>query len=182
MKIQIRGKKINLRALAPSDARSIFANVNDRQVSRYLKRIPYPYALRDAKAIIKKARQAGRKKIKTDYYFGMEDKTSRQIIGMVGLHKISPRDQNAEVGYWLGRKYWRQGIGTEALTLILQFAFGKLKLNMLYAGAMSSNVASQSLLAKCGFKRGGRRRQTFFREGKYLDDIFFDILKKEFKQ
>ena len=42
---------------------------------------------------------------------------------------------------------------------------------------MSSNVASQSLLAKCGFKRGGRRRQTFFREGKYLDDIFFDILK-----
>ena len=182
MKIKIIGKKINLRTLAPSDAQSIFENVNDKAVSRYMKRIPYPYTLKDAKKVIKKAQQAGRKKTKIDYYFGVEEKSSRQIIGMIGLHKVSQRDKNASIGYWLGRKYWRKGIGTEALQLILKFAFRKLKFNMLRAGVMRPNVASQKLLAKCGFKRGGRIRQRFFREGKYLDEIYFDILRKEFKK
>ena len=55
---------------------------------------------------------------------------------------------NPEVTYWLGKKFWGNGIATEALTKFL----GEIKWRPLYAAAAKDNLASIRVLKKCGFK------------------------------
>lgn len=54
------------------------------------------------------------------------------------------------IGYWFGRRYWGQGIGTKALTLFL-----RRETRPLYADPFSGNTGSVRLLEKCGFRRAG---------------------------
>jgi RimJ/RimL family protein N-acetyltransferase len=57
-------------------------------------------------------------------------------------------DGQREVGYWIGRKFWGQGIATAALRLFLQ----ELKERPLYAHVAKHNIASRRVLEKCGFR------------------------------
>jgi len=52
-----------------------------------------------------------------------------------------------EVGYWVGREFWGQGIATRALTLFLD----EFEVRPLYAHVARHNVASRRVLEKCGF-------------------------------
>ena len=52
-----------------------------------------------------------------------------------------------EVGYWLGRQFWGQGIATQALNLFLS----EVEMRPLYAHVARHNVASRRVLEKCGF-------------------------------
>jgi RimJ/RimL family protein N-acetyltransferase len=52
-----------------------------------------------------------------------------------------------EVGYWLGRAYWRKGVATRALSAFLELAPNR----PLFAYAAKSNIASIRVLQKCGF-------------------------------
>jgi len=98
---------------------------------------------------------------------------------MIGLMKIDYNNKNAEIGYWLGKKYWGRKIMKEALKLILNFGFKELKLVRIYARVMHPNIASANLLEKSGFKYEGRMRKTTFRKGKWLDDLRYSILREE---
>jgi len=53
-----------------------------------------------------------------------------------------------EVGYWLGREFWRRGIASEALNQFL----GQITRRPLYARTAKHNIASQKVLQKCGFE------------------------------
>jgi RimJ/RimL family protein N-acetyltransferase len=57
-------------------------------------------------------------------------------------------DGRREVGYWLGRAFWGQGVATRALALFLDVVSHR----PLYAGVAEHNVASQRVLTKCGFR------------------------------
>jgi len=115
----------------------------------------------------------------TAYELGVELKNTGQIIGGIGLLKIDRRSKNAEVGYWLSKKYWGQEIASEALKLILDFGFKKLKLMRFYARVMHPNIASMKLLEKAGFKYEGRMRKHIFKNGKWMDELRYAILREE---
>jgi len=176
MKLRIEGKTINLRKLKRSDSQSIYQNAKDFEIARYTT-LPHPYTLNDALIFIKRTHQKMRKK--TDYELGIELKENKKIIGVISLMKIDYNNKNAEIGYWLGKKYWRRKIMKEAVKLILNFGFKELKLVRIYARVMHPNIASAKLLEKSGFKYEGRMRKTTFRKGKWLDDLRYSILREE---
>ena len=68
-----------------------------------------------------------------------------QVAGNILCY--GPSDER-EVGYWLGREYWGQGVATEALTRFLTYV----KIRPLYAHVVRHNVASRRVLEKCGFR------------------------------
>lgn len=175
---KIIGQKINLRDINPKDAQSIYDNIKDKRITRYLL-TKQPYTIKMARDFIKRVKVDDSHK--KAYHFGIEDKKTKKIIGMVGLRSWSHEHRHAEVGYWLGLNYQRQGIMSEALTLVLDFAFKKVKLNRVQAGVMRPNVASAQLLKKLGFKYEGCSRRHFFRNGRWQDDLRFAILKEEYK-
>jgi RimJ/RimL family protein N-acetyltransferase len=184
MVLVIEGKRIVLRTPEKSDARSIQENLNDKEVSRYTRIIPYPYTLRHARDFIKIAQQQqhrrGGSSREEGYSFGIEIKQTHKIIGVISLTRLDCQNRNAEVGYWLGKKYWGRGLAKEALLGILDFGFGDLKLFRIYANVMHPNTASAKLLEKAGFELEGRMRKSVLKDGEWLDELRYSMLEEEY--
>jgi len=178
MEIKIKGEQINLRKLKKSDALSIYQNAKDFDIAKYT-RLPYPYKLKNAEDFIKITHQKIKKK--KVFEFGIELKETKKIIGMMSLMNIDYNNKNAEIGYWLGKKYWGKKIMKEAIILILNFGFKKLKLIRIYAKVMHPNISSIKLLEKSNFQYEGRMRRATLRKGKWMDDLMYSILSSEFK-
>lgn len=114
--------------------------------------------------------------------FAIVDLKSDKLIGNCGFNTIDNRNRIAEVGIFIGEEENRSnGYGTEALRLLLDFGFNYLNLNNIMLGVRSFNERAIACYKKVGFKEYGRRRECYFLNGKYYDDIFMDILAREFK-
>ena len=177
--MKIRGERIILRPLQKEDAGSLFNHANDLDIARYTL-LPHPYTLKTALDFINITKKNREKK--KAFEFGIELMETEKIIGMISLMNIDEKNKNAEIGYWLGKKYWGKGIMREAVKLILQFGFKKLKLERIYAKVLHPNVASAKLLEKSGLRYEGRLRRATLRRGRWYDDLCFGILKTELRK
>jgi len=176
--LKLIGKRIILRPLKISDVKDIYFNIQDRKIAENTSLIPWPYKLKDAKDFIQKKQKSYQKK--SDFAFGIELRSKEEVIGCISLDKVNFEHKNAEIGYWLGPRYWGQGITTEAGKLILKFAFKKIKLHRVYGFAFSDNPASQQVFKNLGFRKEGFLRQTHWRFGRWRNDVQYGILNKEF--
>ena len=175
-KILIKGKRINLRTLRLSDADSIKRHINSKGIVRYTQNIPYPYKRKQAVSFIRKSFTKIKKG--TDYELGIE--LNGEIIGGASLLKI--KDRIAEIGYWLGKRFWGKGYMTEASKLIIEYGFNKLKLIRICSRVAGPNLASQRVLEKIGFKKEGIGRKQFFKNGKYYDEVRYGLLREEWNK
>jgi RimJ/RimL family protein N-acetyltransferase len=176
---EIAEKRITLRRLRFSDSKDIYHNIKDREVVKWTLNIPHPYSRNEAIKFIRKVNYEARKK--KSYVFGIALKDENKIIGVIGLSKINYKDSNAEIGYWLGKKYWGKGIMTEAVKLILELGFKQLKLHKINAGLFEKNIASKKVLEKAGFRFEGKIRESRFRSGGWHDELRYGILYSEYK-
>ncbi|MDR0814051.1 MAG: GNAT family N-acetyltransferase [Oscillospiraceae bacterium] len=87
----------------------------------------------------------------------IELKTTGKPVGSIGLmtiatsHTAPLAENEGEIGYWLGEDYWGQGLMPEAVTAVLRYAFGELKLSRVWAGYFPGNNKSRRVQEKCGF-------------------------------
>ena len=169
-------ERLILRPLVFKDAEDIAENLNNINVSRYLSIVPYPYNLKNAKEFIKITR-------KSRNFFAIALKSSEKVVGIIVLMNVDSYVKKADIGYWLGEKYWRQGIAAEALLAIVKFAFSKLKLVRLQATVAIKNKSSVKLLRKAGFKKEGLRRKALRAKstGKWHDTYDFGLLRSDVK-
>jgi RimJ/RimL family protein N-acetyltransferase len=173
----LKGTKVNLRRVQKSDADSIAENANNPLVTQYLF-TPYPYTVVDALDFISSSHRMHR--TNTSYPFGIEHKEERKIVGTIGLYRVDHVNKSAELGFWLGHKYWRQGLTSEAIDLILDFAFNERGFHRIYARVMHPNKASLKLLDKLGFTQEGTMRQAVYRNNEWLDFVWFAMLENEY--
>ena len=77
------------------------------------------------------------------------------VVGCVGL---APTDDPhaAELGYYMRRSHWGQGLATEAAAAVVRYGFGHLALGHLVSGHYADNPASGRVLRKLGFVEVGR--------------------------
>jgi RimJ/RimL family protein N-acetyltransferase len=162
----IKTKKFILRPLKMSDKESLAKHVNYRAIARNLLVIPYPYKLKDAKFWISKVLKYNKMKKPTDIIFGIE--INGNVVGSIGIHRIKEKHK-AEIGYWLGKEYWGKGIMSEAVKIISEYCFNKLKLRRIVAKVFLFNEPSKRVLEKNGFKMEGILRKEENKKGKLLD-------------
>lgn len=139
----VRTNRIVLRAPIASDAPSIARLANDYGVASMTARLPHPYGLADAQQWI--ASLADRDRA-TDLSLVIEK--GGQAAGVIGLH---PGQDGTELGYWLGRPFWGQGLATEAVIGLLAWVRDNWSLRYLRAGHFVDNPASGAVLIKAGF-------------------------------
>ena len=84
------------------------------------------------------------------------------------LKKISWAKKKADIGYWLAKEYWGKGVMGEAVSLVLKFAFFKLKFVRVGGLVFEENKASIKVLEKTGFKYEGKLRKYRKHAGKHL--------------
>jgi RimJ/RimL family protein N-acetyltransferase len=173
MKLEFEGEKIRIRKLKLSDAENIYRNIRDKEIVKFTN-IPHPYYGKDAEIFIRKSWRGIKNK---EYYsFGTALKTDNKIIGGVALRGINWEFKNAEIGYWLGKKFWGKGLGREAIKLIVKFGFEQLKLHRIYGIIFKENIASQKVLEKCGFKLEGELKEEFYRNEKWHNGLIYGLL------
>ncbi|MFH1787545.1 MAG: GNAT family protein [archaeon] len=181
--MKLETKRLILRYPRKSDWKDIVEGIKDIKVSRYLTTVPYPYKKKDADWWINDCIKRSRKKKKESYNFVIELKSEKKVIGGTGLHKINLRDQTAETGSWIAKKYWRNHFITEAKIAVNNYAFNKLKLRKLTSKAFTTNKASNTMLKKLGYKLEGTLRKAHRPKstGKIHDVNVYGLLKEEWK-
>lgn len=101
-------------------------------------------------------------------------------IGFVGLEGNIRFHKDAFVGIGLGDpKYWGKGYGTEAMALILRYAFMELNLHRVSLNVFSYNERAIRSYQKNGFVIEGKISNLVERDGKFWDVYYMGILKSE---
>ena len=167
----IKTKNFILRPFKMSDAEDIAKNINDKIISRNTATIPYPYTLKDAKWWLNKRAKRSREK-----HVNFAIVIDGEVGGSVGLNDIE-KGYKAEVGYWLARKHWGKGIMPEAVKVIVDFGFKKLKLKRIWAGVYSFNPPSKRVLEKNGFKLEGTLIKDVKKGNKLFDKYILAKVK-----
>ena len=104
------------------------------------------------------------------------------LIGSAGFYDWDAEVRSAEFGYDLRPEYWGRGLMAEALTAILDFAFGSLGLNRAQVLLMPRNLRSRRLVERLGFtKEGALREHDFDERGELCDDVVFSLLAREWR-
>jgi ribosomal-protein-alanine N-acetyltransferase len=105
------------------------------------------------------------------------------LVGGVGLSNVRRGvSETASLGYWIGKRFARQGLMTAALPLVLDFAFARLRLHRVEAACLASNAPSRALLTRTGFQHEGYARQYLCIDGKWQDHLLFAILREDWRR
>lgn len=113
--------------------------------------------------------------------FLIRERLSGVPIGATGLHGIDFRNRSASFGIMIGEPSARgQGYGTEAATLMLDYAFNALGLHSVSLTVAEFNVAGRRAYHNAGFRECGRLREHLWLAGKMCDQILMDCLATEF--
>ncbi len=103
-------------------------------------------------------------------------------IGFAGLHSIDHVNGGTELGIGIGeRSEWDKGYGTEAMHILLDFAFGELRLHRLFLHVFEFNERATHLYEQLGFTHEGTKREAFYRHGRYHDMLVLSILRTEWE-
>ncbi len=117
-----------------------------------------------------------------DLVFSILRLDSDELIGRCVLFSVNRTDRSAMLGIVIGEKScWNQGYGSEALILLLDYAFNLLNLNSVMLGVFAFNQRAAASYRKVGFQEIGRRRQARIIGGQAHDAILMDMLAEEFR-
>ncbi len=115
------------------------------------------------------------------YTFSMKSAESGKLIGMIALMLDRAKYRKAEVWYKTLPEYWGNGYTTEALKIILNFAFRDLNLHRVEAGCATANIGSVKVLEKVGMTREGLCRKTLPIRGEWVDNYMYAILDTDIR-
>jgi ribosomal-protein-alanine N-acetyltransferase len=175
--------RLILREWNKKDINDLVEGLNDYRVSKWLPSVPHPYTKKDAKKFINHCKQNAKSKNR-GYYFAVELKSEKKVIGGINVDKINKFNGTGGGGFWINARYHKHNYGTEALAAKIKFAFDKLKLRRLESGFLKGNVPSLKLQKKFGYKVEGLRRKGFKckADGKLKDEYITSLLKEDWKK
>jgi len=108
--------------------------------------------------------------------FGIRDKKTRRLFGVVGLEAFAHLHQSAELGYWLRTDATGNGYMTEASRSVILWAFSTLHAHRIRVAAATDNRASLAVIGRLGFHFEGIARQAERCSGRWLDHAVFGTL------
>ena len=112
-------------------------------------------------------------------FFGIQTK-DRFPLGFMGLIRVSHTSRTGMLAARIGEpEYWGGGYGTDALLLLVDYAFDWLDLRRLHLDTMSTNVRVHRQMEKVGFTLEGRQRQAAYADGEWFDWLGYGLLRDE---
>ncbi len=151
----VRDEVVRLRLPALHDVDEITLECQDPEIPRYT-RISSPYHRADAVQFVEDSARAWADR--TSAAFVIADADDDSVLGSVGLMRIDPDRQVAEIGYWVAAAARRRGIATRVVRLVSRWAVVDLGIARVELMTRPENVASQGVAARAGFTREGTLR------------------------
>ncbi|CEN22309.1 GNAT family N-acetyltransferase [Paraclostridium sordellii] len=169
--------RIRLRRINKNDLEQFFSFLSNDNVTRYM----IIDKIQDIKVVEKMMNfmiEGYKNNRPTPWAISLKE--NDEMIGICGFSKCDIQNGKAEVGYILSDKHWRQGIATEALKVVVDFAFNYMNLNKIEARCISKNLASEKVMLKANMKLDAILREEKFHKQSYVDLKLYSILKEEY--
>ncbi len=168
----IETKRLILRPWEESDAEALFKYASDPDIG--------PIAGWPPHTSVENSREIIRTVFSAPETYAVVLKVTKEPVGCCGimlsnnLHSADMKQCEAEIGYWIGKQYWGQGLIPEAVRALLARSFNELHLDTVWCGYYEGNVKSKRVIEKCGFKYhhtnidivsvfGDKRTEHFYR-------------------
>jgi len=174
--VVLESERLIVRPVEEADLPALLLVNGDDEATRFL-----PYAswrsLSDGRVWFERMSLMGARGESIQYV--VIERTSALAIGTCLLFRYEESSARAELGYVLGRSYWGRGLMREALTAVIDCAFGAYALRRLEAEVDPANRASSGLLERLGFSREGQLRKRWIDKGVAHDTIIYGLLSDE---
>ena len=168
------GERIYLRPLDKDDLDQCMRWINDPAITSTLT-MRYPMSRTQEESWL-----LSHYKDQTDIPLAIVIKDQDHHIGNCGLHSIDYVNRNAEFGIMIGEKdQWGKGYAPEAGRLIIDYGFKQLGMHHISLEVYSHNKRAQRAYEKVGFVHEGTMRESYFRNGRYYDNLIMGILETE---
>jgi len=175
--MNIKGKSLILRAVEESDLVLLHEWANDPDTQNAIGHVHFPSSMDFHKAWFQKLKDD-----QLNQRFAIEA-PEFGLIGLSSIINIDWRNNHAWHGIVLGDKNTRgRGFGIEAMLTTVRYAFDELHLERLDGSIIEYNSLPYSLYMKYGWKEEGRRRNYYFRKGRYWDQIVVGITRHDYAQ
>ena len=164
---------ISLKKIALEDVKIMAKYANNYNIwLKLTDSFPHPYSEKDAKEFIEKV--INQKPTQT-----FKITKNNEFIGVI---TISPQKgiyhKNAEIGYWIAESFWGQGIGTQAVNLVVEYGFHTFsEIGKIIAKVFDTNVGSMRILEKNGFKKEAIIKKEAFKANEFIDIHYFYIFR-----
>lgn len=177
MTIQINNE-VQLRQLKSSDAKGIF-NTIDREreyLEEWLPFVAFTKKLADTKHYVKSVVYAE----KEDFEYVFTIRKNDEFIGLIGFRDTDWLNYKTEIGYWISEAFQKQGIVTQSVEKLCEFAFKELCINRIQIKCAVGNIPSKNIPKRLGFQLEGVERQAeLLSNGTYTDLEVYSKLKSE---
>lgn len=170
-------ERLILRKFSMDDVDAMFNNYGrDLNVTKYLNWKTHE-TLEDSKESIKLFMSKYDDNL---FHWAVLIKDSNELIGDIAVNRIDNRNNNCEVGYQFGSRYWGNGYATETLKVVLDYLLNDCEFYLVECRHTSSNVASGKVMEKAGMIKDAilpNRRYNKY-TNKYEDLIVYSKIKK----
>ena len=171
------GKRVYLRALEKEDLICIQKWSNDPEIRKLTGEVA-SMDQADADKFLERVYNDDARK-----WFVIVIKENNQVIGEAGLLRMFPAWHTTDISVIIGEKdAWGKGYGTEAILLLLDYAFRCLNFHRVAIGVVGFNKKAISFWKKIGFKKEGVQRDGYYYNHKYFDFVMMSILEDEFRE
>lgn len=170
-------ERLLLRSFILEDATDVQRLAGDRDVASTIPNMPHPYEESMAKKWIHSCYEKFEKDEVLNFAITLQ--TGKHFIGGIAL-RLDLKNENGEIGYWIGRPYWNRGYCTEAAKAVVAYSFEVLKLNRVQAKHFKRNPASGRVMEKIGMRYEGCLRQYIKKWDNFEDTLVYGMLKVDF--
>lgn len=167
--------ELALRPWRLSDTKALAELLNDPAVQRNLRDgLPDPYTEEDGRNFITDMLAADPDKV-----FAFAITQDGSLVGGIGVFRQENiHHRTAEMGYYLGRRFWGQGIGTWAVRETSRRLFATTDLLRIFAEPFVRNHGSCRVLEKAGFQCEGVMRKHAVKNGQVLDVKLYALVRE----
>lgn len=171
--LSLVGKDIHLRALEPEDLDFLYKLENNPSVWE-ISGTTTPYS----KHVLKQYLENAHRDIYDVKQLRLCICKKDTVVGLIDLFDFDPQNHRAGIGIVVLEENERNnGIGTQAISLLCDYAFSTLGLRQLFANVVEGNEASIHLFQKMGFMKVGIKKDWIFSNGSYKNEVLFQKIK-----
>jgi RimJ/RimL family protein N-acetyltransferase len=166
-----------MRPVCAGDVEHIQSGINDRRVSDNLSYMSNPYTMEMAEIWTRNVNFGMANG--SCCYWTICDKKTGKFIGSIGI-SIHKEQEGCELHYWINADEWNRGYCTEAAKRIVTHVFEELHMHRLFVTHRERNIASKTVIGKCGFVLEGVLRESLKRFGKFENVVSYSMLQNEY--
>lgn len=168
--------RLVIRRFHAADAATLAAYRSDDAVARY-QGWDCPYSLRDALAFVASLEGLAPGTPGTWFQFAVIRASDDHLIGDVALRTTRGDPRQAELGFTFATAHQGQGYATEAVGVVLDYAFSRLSMHRIFSLTDLRNRRAQRLLERVGFRREGELRESTWFKGAWASEVLYARLE-----